>query len=307
MPKIAVIVEIFTRRYANGEGLRTIAKALNEKRILVAVGGGKRGTGSWSPLGPHFCLILRRTRYVGVIEWNRMEKTYRKGTKVRVERAAHDVVRVDVPHLRIVSDDLWAAAHAQMRPTGPGKPVGRPTKKNNGRPPVYLLSGLAKCGVCGGALTVINGRDGTTPIKVYVCSYHRDRGASVCPNAHRRPMDRLDAGVISWIKGNILSEELVLESLKVLQRRQAERAKKTNTELPRLEVEAHKLKAQIANLVDILASNPEGFIMRGPPSRASMSVRRSLTGSRRASAPPRPPRRRSAWRFAATRPRCGHG
>jgi site-specific DNA recombinase len=122
-------------------------------------------------------------------------------------------VRVDAPHLRIISDDLWAAAHAQMRAKKPasGETVER---KKGGRPATYLLSGLTKCGVCGGALTVIGGRDGTKPIKVYACAYRHDRGDAVCANSHRRPVERVNAGVVDWIKSNILSDELVLDTLK---------------------------------------------------------------------------------------------
>jgi hypothetical protein len=133
----------------------------------------------WSPSA--LFAILRRARYVGVLQWNRMEKTYRKGTKVRVEREAHDVIRVEAPHLRIVSAELWEGAHAQMREKAPN---AESPKKKGGRPAVYyLLSGLTKCALCGGSLTAISGRDGTKPIKVYVCSYRHDRGDAVARTA----------------------------------------------------------------------------------------------------------------------------
>ncbi len=228
-------------------------QALNAKHI-PSPWAGKRGSGSWSP-SALFC-ILRRTRYVGALEWNRMEKTYRKGTKVRVERDAHEVIRVEAPHLRIVSDELWAAAHAQMQEKRSRSTTPIASKKA-GRPPVYLLSGLVKCSVCGGSLTVVNSRDGATPIKVYVCSFRRDRGESVCKNSHGRPVEKLDAGVLNWVNSNILSEELVLDALKSLRRRMIEKSRTTTRELPRLESEAAKLKAQVANLVDILASTPK--------------------------------------------------
>lgn len=59
----AIIVEIFTR-YARGEGLRTIAKALNGRHVPSAW-AGKRGSGSWSPSA--LFAVLRRARYVGVL------------------------------------------------------------------------------------------------------------------------------------------------------------------------------------------------------------------------------------------------
>ena len=249
----AVIVEIFTR-YGRGEGLRTIAKALNARGI-PSPWAGKRGSGSWAPSA--LFSVLRRTRYIGVLQWNRMEKTYRKGTKVRVERGAEEIVRVEAPHLRIVSDEIWTAAHAKIRAKRSARDEKAPAKKG-GRPASYLLSGLTKCGVCGGALTAIGGRDGVRPIKVYICSYRHDRGEAVCTNGHRRPVDRLDAGVVGWIKANIFSDEIVLDALKEVRRRLNEGTKRTEKDLPQLEAKAHKLRAQIANIVDVIAETPKG-------------------------------------------------
>jgi len=53
--------------------------------------------------------------YRGVIVWNQREKTYRKGTKVRIQRDANDWIRVDVPELRIVSDDLWFGVQRRIK------------------------------------------------------------------------------------------------------------------------------------------------------------------------------------------------
>src|SRR5205085_2073142 len=80
---------------------------------------------------------------------------------------------------------------------------------------------------------------------------------AVCTNSHRRPVDRLDAGVISWVKGNIMSDELVLDTLKEVRRRLAANAKRSDKDIPQLEAKAHKLRAQIANIVDILAETPK--------------------------------------------------
>ncbi|MBX3230688.1 MAG: recombinase family protein [Labilithrix sp.] len=249
----AVVLEIFTR-FARGEGYRTIAKELNA-RGLPSPSAGKRGTGSWSPSAVFE--IIHRERYLGRIVWNKFEKMYRKGTKVRVERPEHEWLVVDAPHLRIISDELWAATHAQLK----GKKLRRgeksPPKKKGGRPATYLLSGITKCGCCGGALTVLDTRFGQHMVKAYICSYRRDRGETVCKNALRRPVDRVNQGVVDWIQTNILSEELVVDALKEVSRRIAARAKQQNAELPKLEAEAHKLRAEIANLVDQIASSPK--------------------------------------------------
>jgi site-specific DNA recombinase len=92
----------------------------------------------------------RRERYRGVIAWGEFEKTYSLGTKVRVRRAADDAdrVRVEVPELRIVDDDLWFAVQARFTRREGGA-------KHRGRLPRHLLSGIGRCAECGGPIIVM--------------------------------------------------------------------------------------------------------------------------------------------------------
>lgn len=151
-----VVREIFSR-YADGQGLRTIAKALNARR-LPSPRAGKKGTGSWSVgvIQP----MLRRERYLGRFIWGQRQKTYKGGTKVRVARDECDWTVVELPHLRIVSDELWQAAHARIRHVE--KTDGK--EKVSGRKPKYMLSQLGRCSSCGGPIKVSNGKHGKTGI-----------------------------------------------------------------------------------------------------------------------------------------------
>src|SRR5258708_6438491 len=69
---------------------------------------------------------------------------------------------VEVPHLRIVSDDLWDAAQARKKLYG-----GKRTHER--RRPKHMFSGLVRCGFCGSSYTVKN-RD------QLACSAHRKKG-----------------------------------------------------------------------------------------------------------------------------------
>ena len=93
-----IVREIF-ERYAGGDGLRTIAKALNARRI-PSPQAGKRGTGSWSQSAVRS--MLRNERYLGRPIWNRTQKTYKGGTKVRIPRPKCDWIQVELPELRII-------------------------------------------------------------------------------------------------------------------------------------------------------------------------------------------------------------
>jgi hypothetical protein len=59
-----------------------------------------------------------------------MEKVYKLGTKVRVHRLPDDEdrVRVEIPSLRIVDDDLWFAVQARFAGRTKPKVRGRRTR-----------------------------------------------------------------------------------------------------------------------------------------------------------------------------------
>jgi site-specific DNA recombinase len=240
-----VVREIFTL-YAAGFGLRTIAKDLNARGIEPPR-AGKRGTRSWSTSAIH--AMLRRDRYRGVIVWNQREKTYRKGTKVRIRRDADDWIRVDVPELRIVPDDLWIAVQAKI-----GKNAAAGGSPGAGRKFRYMLAGIARGAECGGPLTVMNGRFGGKMLKAYMCAYHRDRGEHVCRSAARRPVDSVNGAVVDWIQANVLSEEVVIATLRTIRERLAERSKAANTDLPQLRTEVERLRGEIGRLVAAIAA-----------------------------------------------------
>ena len=243
-----VVREMF-EWYAAGWGLKRITRELNARK-LPSPQAGKRGTGSWSPsvVRP----MLRRERYRGMIHWGEFEKTYCLGTKTRVRRAADDEDRVrgvEMPELRIVSDELWFAVQARFKDRAQRSPPGRVPK--------YLLSGLGRCSECGGPMTVITGKSGNEPVKVYTCSYFRNRGEEVCTSSLRRPIAGVDAAVIDWVKANVLSEDILFVVLQRLRQWIHEQADTTSDALADLERDAGQLRQQVDRLVTALASTDE--------------------------------------------------
>lgn len=247
--KEAEIVREIFRRYSEGEGLRTIAKDLNARGIKPPK-AGKRGTGSWA-----FTSIremVRRERYRGVLIWGKKEKTYKGGTKVRVDRPKEEWVTLHVPELRIVDDALWTAV--QARHEGRKRVTGSTAY---GPRPRYLLSGIARCAECGGPIKANNGRVSYETVKVYACAWHRDRGSAVCANGLRRPVEAVDRAMTEWLHGNVLREEVIAEALRELRRRLAERAKTTGSEVPELEAQVRAVKAEIDRLGEALLASDE--------------------------------------------------
>ena len=140
---------------------RARARALSRARSINAACGGphgrpwgdttirghaKKGTG-----------ILNNELYRGRLVWGRQRFIKDPATGRRVSRlnSAGSEVVVDVPHLRIIDDELWDAV--KCRQAQVARPLTDPhvtTPLNDLHRPRFLLSGLLTCGVCGGGYTI---------------------------------------------------------------------------------------------------------------------------------------------------------
>src|SRR6185369_2504555 len=98
-----------------------------------------------------------------------------------------------VPHLRIVSDELWEAVQVRRkRHTG--------TRPEVQRRPKHMLSGLGVCGVCGGGWTLIgNGYWG--------CGRRKDAGA--CSNTRTIKTETYEQRVLAGLKSQMLQPDVV--------------------------------------------------------------------------------------------------
>jgi site-specific DNA recombinase len=243
----SVVREIFAR-YAEGKGLRTIVRDLNE-RAVPPPRAGKRGTGSWSASA--VWAMLRRERYAGILDWGDTKKGYRLGTKVRTPRVQDDPdrVRLVVPALRIVNDTLWKTVQHRIAARG-----SRPWDRARGPKPTHLLSGLAVCGVCGGRMKVNLGKVGSNAEKVYLCAYHHERGGAVCGNSLRRPLREVDKQIIEELRSRITEESFVRAVLAEVRRRLVARTKASEAdEAPKLEEQIKTLRGEQTNLAQAIA------------------------------------------------------
>ena len=193
-----IIRRIFHAYAYENKSPKTIAAQLNKEGILCPSGKAwgqstingnrKRGTG-----------ILNNVLYIGQMVWNRQRYIKDPNTGKRVTRMNDEAqwVRQSVPDLRIIDQELWDAAKARQ------KTLDRTMKglHHNNRPR-YLLSGLIKCGVCGGGYTKVN----TTH---YGCAAYRNKGQSVCTNNRTIRRDLLESHVLSALQTRLMREDLV--------------------------------------------------------------------------------------------------
>jgi site-specific DNA recombinase len=145
-----VIRRIF-RDYAAGVSPKALAKRLNAEPCPGP--GGK----PWNPSTIHGnpargTGILNNELYLGRLVWNRLRYVKDPDTGRRVSRPnpPSQWVTTDVPHLRIVDDELWNQVKARQAVMRRITAKGDPKQFNWARRPKYLFSGLTKCAECGG-------------------------------------------------------------------------------------------------------------------------------------------------------------
>ena len=207
-PSEAPIVERIFREFAAGKSPRAIARDLNRDGIpgpsgrpwsdTTIRGKPKLGIG-----------ILHNEMYVGVRVWNRKQavKDPRTGQTVRRPNPDSEWVRVEVPGLRIVSDDMWQAVKRrrdvlveQYKPLLDGLRAAQASRMHRARRPVTLLSGLVECGVCGGTVGLaVNGRFG--------CINHHRR--HICANNRTILRKKLEERALAGLRERLVSPEKV--------------------------------------------------------------------------------------------------
>jgi site-specific DNA recombinase len=281
-PSEAAVVRQIFELCARGYGVKRIAHTLNADGApapLPSRPGRPRG---WAPSSVRE--ILYRPLYRGEIVWNRTKRRDAWGVKHQSERPPDDWVRVPAPHLRIVSDELWQAAHARLaasratylRGTG-GARWGRPP---TGIASKYLLTGYAVCAGCGGSLHVRSRSHGARRAYFYGCQTYHLRGPAICANRLEAPMDAANRAVLDTIAHDVLAPAVVEEALALAIRDIREAESVVPDERRALETELSRVEAELGRLVGAIATGGrlEGLLeaVRAREARRA-ELRRRLT------------------------------
>ena len=191
----AEIILRILESYASGMSPKAIAKELNDEGVPSPTkkqwsqssinGHRQRGTG-----------ILNNEAYVGVLVWNRQKFVKNPSTGKREPRfnPQEEWVLYDVPEWRIVPQELWDRVKERQKAM---KPIGEKFWK--AKRPKYLLSGLLKCGECGGGFAKANHDR-------YGCATRANKGT--CDNTLKIKASDLEARVTHALNKTLMDPEL---------------------------------------------------------------------------------------------------
>jgi len=233
-PEQAAVVRRIYAEYLAGESPLAIARRLNAEGLPSPSGGqwtvsaingdAVRGNG-----------ILHNEIYRGQLVYNRTTMVRDPDSRKRVPRVnpPDQWQRQPVEHLRIVSDDDWEAVRQR-------KAARENWDFNRQRRPKRLLSGLLRCGQCGGPYVVI-GSD------KWGCAHARRAGT--CTNGRTIDSTVLERRVTQGLKAGLLSPERVARVVKAYHDERTRLDAQARTEAARNERKAAALDATIARLV----------------------------------------------------------
>jgi len=206
--------------------------------------------------------VLANETYKGVVVYGKTRSVDRGGSAgKRVSVPAAEWERTDAPGLRIVSDELWdrvakrkAAARSQYLRDGKGRLLGKP----EGAGDLHLLNTIARCGGCGGPLSVM--KEGEGRRLFYYCTARLHRGA--CDVGRGVPAVELDEAVRESLHFMLMGDQGAVADL--MEARVAELRRQHEAqarERGNAEAEAQRLEAEIARLVSAVAAGGSADIV----------------------------------------------
>ena len=248
MSSAEVIRRIF-RDYVAGISPKQIAKDLNREGLRgpratlwgpsTIYGNPKRGTG-----------ILHNELYIGRMVWNKLRYLKDPDTGKRVSRPnpESEWVISQVPALRIVDDEQWAAVQARYATVKKKWKTAEPGKRfRQFVRPKYLFTGMTKCGICGAGFVVYY-RDRLG------CFGTRERGT--CTNTLTIPRQEVESRVLAALQEKLLRQDFFDEFCREFAKEMNRLRMEQRASLSGAKRELERVKREIEKVVDAIV---EGY------------------------------------------------
>jgi site-specific DNA recombinase len=247
----AVVRRVFGL-FASGHGLKQIASTLNDEGITAPNDGG-RGNKIGKGWG-HTTIraMLLNERYIGRFVWNQHKWLRSSGKKNhrRIKRPESEWIRKEHPELAIIDRELWDAVQARFRrytKGGPGRPRGTCTRPS-------LISGLMRCGLCGGSMTLVGAKtkNGVTYSR-YGCTAHWNRGAAICKNKQTISENKITRALLAALQETLAHPDVVRHFVDQASKKIAAMSKTASGAGDDVDRRLRECERRIANLTDGMA------------------------------------------------------
>jgi len=237
---------------ADGVPYTRIANRLNKRGVPGSSGKGWTGSTinssvNGSPIG-----ILNNKLYIGVKIWNKTE-TARHPITGEVKKVARDKsewVTVDMPELRIVSDELWHAVkerQAKQKKKSKQKQKGSHENARTGRAPGYLFSSILKCGSCGANMIMVDKNN-------YRCGDAHRRGEAICKNKQKISRKEVETKLLASIKSDLFHQDVVDTFMHEANRELRNRKGELAPNIKKLKAELRTIEKTVDNIIGFIGS-----------------------------------------------------
>ena len=212
-PATGPIVALAFQRYAAGVGLRRIVGKLNDKS------GPYRAAKPNGFITSFLRAMLLNPVYVGRVTYARtLEKKVRVGDTMKrrkVHVAVADQTVKENAHEALVDEETWARVQARFDRRRGKNRLAAAAESGGGRAPASILSGLVRCGVCGGGFVVWTSgantkqraRGNFASQRRFTCGRRLSSGRDVCSNTTTVEIGLLERRVMDAIESRVLTPE----------------------------------------------------------------------------------------------------
>ena len=239
--------------YNAGQSPKSIAHRLNREGIPGPNGGKwgpstiygnwRRGTG-----------ILNNELYAGRIVWNRQRyiKDPSSGKRQARLNPEHKWVTEEVPSLQIVDDVLWKLVRDKQLSTR-RLIKGNSNRTEMARRPKYLLSGLLKCGACGGGFSKVSKHH-------YGCSTARNK--ATCDNLLVIRRDTVEMLVLVGLKEHLMQPAAYQAFVDEFTHEYNAKANQSEALKVKLKADLQRTKSEIQKLIEAIKAGVPGEALK---------------------------------------------
>jgi site-specific DNA recombinase len=253
------IHRVFQMR-ADGHAHGSIARGLDADAVPLPRDGKKRHIHSWSAAMVRG--ILLNDLYRGTVIWGRTENVKDPETR-RIEarpRPKSEWVIEQWEDLRIISDELWAAAHKQSERFGQRGKESRGGSDRTQHSRGYIFSTQLGCGACAGSYVIASGK---YPSARYGCWVHRDKGNAGCSNGVTISQASLETQFLTRIATTLQSPEFFEEIAREFNRQLSSAIAAGSALAVEGTQDGEKLEKELAALEKEISMLAEGFAKSG--------------------------------------------